>query len=496
MSDDESTESEKPKPPRTEGVRIIGAEEAARAVDREDVVQRRGEDEPKFGDVPESPESPSDDKRPVMRFPLPESSDPSRFGAVPIVKAAVDDESAEGDDEDESAGSSLMPHWTDPPTGEVPEALVSDDDDAAGWSLSTSTPRWRDKDGGFENDLGDVLGESVGIPTDADLESEDRFFSFDDLDTPEEPATMRIGTSAAASRVSSPEPPDAASSDGGDTAATTAPSEGRNLPIAVAVGVGLAAVALIAFSLGPAVAVTLVTILIVVAAAEYYNALQQAGHQPATLLGLAATGGLLLAAYNYGYAAYPVVLFLTVVFGLVWYLVGVQEERPVLNLGATMLGIAWVGGLGSFGALILATDGFGAPMLVAAVIATVGYDVGGFFIGKQFGKNPLSPVSPNKTVEGLVGGMLSAIVVTILVVGNGLFSSYGGFEGIADAALLGLAAAVLAPLGDLSESLIKRDLGVKDMGAVLPGHGGLLDRFDGLLFVLPTTYFVALLLGL
>ena len=492
MSDDESTESEESKPPRTEGVRIIGAEEAARAVDRDDVVQRRGEDEPKFGDVPEPP---SDDKKPVMRFPLPESSDPSRFGAVPIVKAAVEDESGEEDDPDESSGS-LMPHWTDPPTGEVPEALVSDDDDAAGWSLSTSTPRWRDKDDDFEQDLGDVLGESVGIPTDSDRESEDRFFSFDDLDTPEEPATMRIGTSASASRVSSAEPPETDAPDAGDQAPAAAPSEGRNVPIAVAVGVGLAAVALIAFSLGPAVALTLVTILIVIAAAEYYNALQQAGHQPATLLGLAATGGLLLAAYNYGYAAYPVVLFLTVVFGLVWYLVGVQEERPVLNLGATMLGIAWVGGLGSFAALILATDGFGAPMLVAAVIATVGYDVGGFFIGKQFGKNPLSAVSPNKTVEGLVGGMLSAIVITTLIVGNGLFSSYGGFEGIANAALLGLAAAFLAPLGDLSESLIKRDLGVKDMGAVLPGHGGLLDRFDGLLFVLPTTYFMALLLGL
>jgi phosphatidate cytidylyltransferase len=489
----ESTESEEPKPPRTEGVRIIGAEEAARAVDRDDVVQRRGDDEPKFGDVPESP---SDDKKPVMRFPLPESSDPSRFGAVPIVRASLDDDESSEDGDAEAGSGSLMPHWTDPPTGEVPEALVSDDDDAAGWSLSTSTPRWRDKDDDFEEDLGDVLGESVGIPTEADRESEDRFFSFDDLDTPEEPATMRIGTSAAASRVSGTEAPDTDSSDGEDTTAATPPSGGRNVPIAVAVAVGMAAVALLAFSLGPAVAVTLVTILIVVAAAEYYNALQQAGHQPATLLGLAATGGLLIAAYNYGYAAYPVVLFLTVVFGLVWYLVGVQEERPVLNLGATMLGIAWVGGLGSFAALMLATDGFGAPMLVAAVIATVGYDVGAFFIGKQFGKNPLSPVSPNKTVEGLVGGMLFAIVLTTLVVGNGLFSSYGGFEGIGNAALLGLAAAILAPLGDLSESLIKRDLGVKDMGAVLPGHGGLLDRFDGLLFVLPTTYFLALLLGL
>ncbi|MFA9563564.1 MAG: phosphatidate cytidylyltransferase, partial [Acidimicrobiales bacterium] len=220
------------------------------------------------------------------------------------------------------------------------------------------------------------------------------------------------------------------------------------------------------------------------------------GHQPATLLGLAATGGLLIAAYNYGYAAYPVVLFLTVVCGLLWYLVGVQEERPVLNLGATMLGIAWVGGLGSFAALILATDGFGAPMLVAAIIATVGYDVGGFFIGRQFGKNPLSAVSPNKTVEGLVGGMASSLILTLLIVGTGLFSEYGGFATLKNAALLGLAAAFLAPLGDLSESLIKRDLGVKDMGAMLPAHGGLLDRFDALLFVVPTTYFLALLLNL
>lgn len=492
MSDEESTESEETKPPRKEGVRIIGAEEAARAVDRDDVVQRRGEDEPKFGDVPEAP---SEDKKPVMRFPLPESADPSRFGAVPIVRAAVDDDEDAEPDVEESG--SLMPHWTDPPTGEVPEALVSEDDDAAGWSLSTSTPRWRDRDDDYEEDLGDLLGESVGIPTDTDRESEDRFFSFDDLDEPEEPATMRIGTSASDSRVSGSEGPDAEKSDGekGSTAPAAASTE-RNVPIAIAVGVGLAAAALLAFSLGPAIAVTLVTILVVVAAAEYFNALQQAGHQPATLLGLAATGGLLIAAYNYGYAAYPVVLFLTVVCGLLWYLVGVQEERPVLNLGATMLGIAWVGGLGSFAALILATDGFGAPMLVAAIIATVGYDVGGFFIGRQFGKNPLSAVSPNKTVEGLVGGMASSLILTLLIVGTGLFSEYGGFATLKNAALLGLAAAFLAPLGDLSESLIKRDLGVKDMGAMLPAHGGLLDRFDALLFVVPTTYFLALLLNL
>jgi phosphatidate cytidylyltransferase len=134
--------------------------------------------------------------------------------------------------------------------------------------------------------------------------------------------------------------------------------------------------------------------------------------------------------------------------------------------------------------MLAAPNGIG--LLLGAVLATVGYDVGGFFVGKNAGRAPLSAASPNKTVEGLIGGCVIAFVVAVAVAGR--ITPWGDF---ADAAMLGLVVAVVAPLGDLCESLVKRDLGIKDMGSVLPGHGGFLDRFDALLFVLPAVYYLA-----
>jgi phosphatidate cytidylyltransferase len=107
------------------------------------------------------------------------------------------------------------------------------------------------------------------------------------------------------------------------------------------------------------------------------------------------------------------------------------------------------------------------------------------------GSTPLSAASPNKTQEGLIGGVLSAIVATVVIVGFFGVSPIG--DSIAKTIVFAVLCAIAAPLGDLSESFIKRDLKVKDMGSVLPGHGGVLDRFDALLFVLPTAYFVTVL---
>ena len=114
------------------------------------------------------------------------------------------------------------------------------------------------------------------------------------------------------------------------------------------------------------------------------------------------------------------------------------------------------------------------------------------FIGRGAGHTPLSAASPNKTREGLIGGMVGALVVTLIVVaglGLGPWDSWGA------ALMLGIAAAVAAPLGDLCQSLVKRDLGIKDMGTLIPGHGGVLDRVDALLFVLPAFYFLVALVG-
>ncbi len=141
------------------------------------------------------------------------------------------------------------------------------------------------------------------------------------------------------------------------------------------------------------------------------------------------------------------------------------------------------------------SDKNGVGMLLAAVLITVGYDTGGLLVGRLMGRTPLSSVSPNKTMEGLLGGMAISFLTGVIVVGQ--ITPFGQDPGdLGTAFVLGLVGALAAPLGDLSESMLKRDLGVKDMGSVLPGHGGFLDRFDALLFVLPATYFTARLLNL
>ena len=282
-------------------------------------------------------------------------------------------------------------------------------------------------------------------------------------------------------------------------------SRGSELQSRVLTGIGLLVVAILALSLGPLFALALIVIVVAVASGEFYNSLRIAGYQPATLLGLTASIAMPIAVYIRGTQAVALVLALTVVFGLVWYIAGVASDMPVMNLGVTLLGVVYIGVLGSFGAALLETadrvalgggdveDGTG--LLLAAVILTMGYDVGAFFAGRSMGRTKLTAISPNKTVEGLIGGSFMTVVVSLvfLSVLNEIepFATFGSFT---DALILGAAAAVMAPLGDLAESLIKRDLGIKDMGTILPGHGGFLDRFDALLFVLPTVYFLSLAL--
>jgi phosphatidate cytidylyltransferase len=131
-------------------------------------------------------------------------------------------------------------------------------------------------------------------------------------------------------------------------------------------------------------------------------------------------------------------------------------------------------------------------LLLGAVVPAVFYDIGGLVVGRTFGRSPLMAVSPNKTWEGLAGGVILAVLSAVIILG--LIPGVHPWDDFSVAFRLGVAIAIVAPLGDLCESLIKRDLGVKDMGELLPGHGGLLDRFDALLFSLPAAYYVALLI--
>lgn len=261
----------------------------------------------------------------------------------------------------------------------------------------------------------------------------------------------------------------------------------RDFRAAVLVGVALAVLAAIAWSVGAWAVLGLITIIMVLCAGEYFQAMRQVGYEPIAPLGLLAIIGLPLGAYWKGEAALPLLLVLTLVTALLWYVVGAGGQgRPTDGIGVTLFGVTWIGLFGAFAAVMLRLpDGRG--MVGAAVIATVVSDVGALLVGRAMGTRPLSAASPNKTVEGLIGGGLITIVVMAML---GALPGIKPFDNLGNAVALGAMVAVVAPLGDLCQSVIKRDLDVKDMGTLLPGHGGVFDRFDGMLFVLPATYFL------
>lgn len=423
-------------------------------------------------------------------------------------------------------GEHELPHWTEPATGQVPAVVIGEGGDEDRASMADS-PRWRgEHDAADEVDLfADLLEtgaeeqvtERLGALDTEERISDEEFLNFDDVDLGPQPTGRRSSRSGrqrrAARRVDADAdpmaailPPDLVGADGAEpiaaggasrpappTSGAPAGAAGRNVPVAAAVGIGMAVGALVLFKLGAVPTLLLITVVLGIAGFEFFGALQRSGFRPATLLGLAAVVGLPLAAYWKGESAIPAIVFLLVLFGVVWFLTGNGTRgRPTANLGVTLLGVAWIGVLGSFGALIVHIPVQGVSILLLAVVAAVANDVGGFFFGRAMGRSPLTATSPNKTVEGLIGGMASTVFVVFVfavVLGVGPF-------GFGKALLLAIALAVVAPLGDLAESLFKRDLGLKDFGALLPEHGGILDRFDGLLFVLPVTYYVARVLSL
>ncbi len=265
----------------------------------------------------------------------------------------------------------------------------------------------------------------------------------------------------------------------------------RSTSMAVRVGTGIAVavIALAAFKLGTVTALALCLVVVTFAAGECFGVLRRAGYHPATLLGLVGTISLMIGAYDKGIAAVPLILVLITAFTLIWYLFGIERGSPVAGTAATLLTVGWVSLLGAYAGLLLSPSMFpdrhGIAFLLGAIIATVANDVGALVIGGGMGRHPLAPtISPNKTWEGLVGGALFSILASTVIVGN--IHPWTP----SNAAVLGVVVAVVAPIGDLCESLLKRDLKLKDMGSMLPGHGGVLDRVDALLFVLPATYYL------
>ena len=375
-----------------------------------------------------------------------------------------------------------LPHWGDP-------ATADDDDAVAGVS---GGPRWRGQgeESGEPEDFSDLVDEETRVES----VGEDEMI-FDDLGVAA--AAIESPAGPPQRRNPYPEPPeDEFADDGGGGGGFLGSlggggGGGRDMQQAVIVGVGLVILLFVCAAIGAKALVALVTVVVVLATAEFFTATRRAGYHPAVPVGLVGAGGFVLAAYWRGEGAIPLMLFLVVVTTLCWWLFDAgPADHAVANVGITVFGIMYVGGFGSFAALLLKfPDGIG--MLFGAILVSVAADIGGLFVGQRMGRSPLTAASPNKTIEGFVGGIVVAFVaaVLILAVVPGVFP----WE-FKDAAVLGIVGGVLTPLGDLCVSRLKRDLGVKDMGNMLPGHGGLLDRFDGLLFVLPATYYVVRLL--
>ncbi len=408
-----------------------------------------------------------------------------------------------------SETSAELPHWTEAATGEVPEVLGGNDDDA--WA-AVPGPRFRVGDSDWAEDdfsTGEVLldnsagtgvveprgrrrrtakpsrkerraeRKSVAVGAQSDLAAEidaspdDGFSSagYDEFDS--DPGTLE-GTPMQQEQIED-NPEVVGTSDLGSRFVTA--------------GI-VAAVALLAFAIGRITAVLLVTVIVLACAFEVYEALRRAGYHTATVIGLLGCGGIVLMAYNVGDAAFPLVSMLVVVFTFLWYMLEVIRARPTINISLTLMVFAWVGILGAFAGLLLRPDPQGTGLLLGVVACAVGGDIGGYFVGRASGNTPLMPrISPHKTLEGLIGGAITSIVIGGIV---GVLLSPWSDKGILAGLALGLVVAITAPIGDLAESLIKRDLGVKDIGTFLPGHGGFLDRFDAILFTLPAGYYLAL----
>ncbi len=165
---------------------------------------------------------------------------------------------------------------------------------------------------------------------------------------------------------------------------------------------------------------------------------------------------------------------------LLFYAVVPGKLDPMENLALTITVMTWVG-LGTYSMMIAVSEDY-RILIVGVVFAVAMMDIAQYFVGRTLGRHKLSPwVSPNKTVEGLVGGVIVALAI------GSLLHFFPPFE-LTSGLAVGAAVALLVPLGDLAMSAAKRALAIKDMGSILPGHGGFLDRIDGLLFVIPAAW--------
>lgn len=214
---------------------------------------------------------------------------------------------------------------------------------------------------------------------------------------------------------------------------------------------------------------------------EFYNLLEKRGYKTLKLEGIIASFLYILLLFLESRWALRVFLPLLVVSILVYELI--KKEHSIIEIAFTFLGFFYVPFLLGY-LILLRNHPLGKQLIYFIIIITWISDTSAFFIGKYFGRHKLSPsVSPNKTIEGAIGAIVFS-AITSLIFGHLYYNRY------LLPIILGIILGIMGQLGDLVESMLKREIGVKDSSSLLPGHGGILDRFDSLIFIAPTAYYM------
>jgi len=278
--------------------------------------------------------------------------------------------------------------------------------------------------------------------------------------TPEELASRRAAASAPVQRTS---------------------KAGRNLPAAIGVGVGLGVLIIGSLILRKELMLGIVVAAIIVGVWELRRALAQVSIHVPLVPSMVGSVSMLVSAYVGGGEALIITVGLTCVGILLWRIAdGVLDA--VRDIAGGFFVAVYPSFLAGFAALMLAADD-GARRIVVFILVTVLSDVGGYAFGVLLGRHPMAPsVSPKKSWEGFAGSVLTCVVGGAIVVVLLLDGPWWG------GALLGACTAIAATVGDLTESTVKRDLGIKDMSTILPGHGGVMDRLDSLVVVAPVAW--------
>lgn len=241
----------------------------------------------------------------------------------------------------------------------------------------------------------------------------------------------------------------------------------------------------------PLLFLAFIAVIVVVGLLEVDTAVRQSGARPATPVALAAGLLMFFGTYLAGNVAMVVGCGVLTLGTLVWVLMDRGRRLVTQSIASTLLMTLWVPFLASFiGLLLTRTEGRGYVM--ATVALAVSNDIGAYAFGRAFGRRRLAPsISPAKTWEGFFGGLFTTLVIAATVTAS-ILSTLALWQAI----VFGVAISAAATVGDLVESMVKRDLGIKDLGHIVPGHGGIMDRVDALLLAIPAAHLVLLALQL